>query len=40
METSYIKTICQIPNFSQKAAYFPYSMGPGPIPKKGCESPE
>ena len=29
----------KFPNFSQNAAYFPDSMGPGPIPKKGCESP-
>ena len=29
----------KFPNFSQNAAYFPNSMGPGPIPKKGCESP-
>ena len=26
------------PNFSQNAANFPNCMGPGPIPKKGCES--
>ena len=30
----------KFPNFSQNAANFPSSMGPGPIPKKGCESPE
>ena len=29
----------KFPNFSQNAAYFPNSMGPGPIPKKWCESP-
>ena len=29
----------KFPNFSQNAANFPNSMGPGPIPKKGCESP-
>ena len=29
----------KFPNFSQNAANFPISMGPGPIPKKGCESP-
>ena len=28
------------PNFSQNAANFSNSMDPGPIPKKGCESPE
>ena len=27
------------PNFSRNAANFPNSKGPGPIPKKGCESP-
>ena len=27
------------PNFSGKAGNFPNSKGPGPIPKKGCESP-
>ena len=27
------------PNFSGNAANFPNSKGPGPIPKKGCESP-
>ena len=27
------------PNFSQNTANFPNSMGPGPIPQKGCESP-
>ena len=27
------------PNFSRSAANFPNSKGPGPIPKKGCESP-
>ena len=37
METS-IRTI-KFPNFSQNAANFPNSMGPGPNPKKGCESP-
>ena len=30
----------KFPNFSQNTANFPNSMGPGPIPKKGCESPE
>ena len=39
METSY-KDAVKFPNFSQNAANFPNSMGPGPIPKKGCESPE
>ena len=29
----------KFPNFSQNAANFPNSMGHGPIPKKGCESP-
>ena len=29
----------KFPNFSQNAANFPNSMGPGPISKKGCESP-
>ena len=29
----------KFPNFSQNADYFPNSTGPGPIPKKGCESP-
>ena len=29
----------KFPNFSQNAANFPNPMGPGPIPKKGCESP-
>ena len=29
----------KFPNFSQNAANYPNSMGPGPIPKKGCESP-
>ena len=29
----------KFPNFSQNAMNFPNSMGPGPIPKKGCESP-
>ena len=29
----------KFPNFSQNAANFPISMSPGPIPKKGCESP-
>ena len=28
------------PNFSGNAANFPNSKGPGPIPKKGCESPD
>ena len=28
------------PNFSRNDANFPNSKGPGPIPKKGCESPE
>ena len=28
------------PYFSQNVANFPNSMGPGPIPKKGCESPD
>ena len=27
------------PNFSRNDANFPKSKGPGPIPKKGCESP-
>ena len=27
-------------NFSQNTANFPNSMGPCPIPKKGCESPD
>ena len=27
------------PNFNQNDAIFPNSKGPGPIPKKGCESP-
>ena len=27
------------PNFSRNAVNFPNSTGPGPIPKKGCESP-
>ena len=35
MEKDYVK----FPNFSQNVANFPNSMGPGPIPKKGCESP-
>ena len=39
METSYIRTMSNFPNFSQNAANFPNSMGPCPIPKKGCESP-
>ena len=34
MEKDYVK----FPNFSQNAANFHSSMGPGPIPKKGCES--
>ena len=29
----------KFPNFSQNAANFPNPMGPGPIPKKECESP-
>ena len=29
----------KFPNFSQNAANFLNSMGPGSIPKKGCESP-
>ena len=29
----------KFPNFSQNATNFPNSMAPGPIPKKGCESP-
>ena len=29
----------KFPNFSQNDANFPNSMGPNPIPKKGCESP-
>ena len=28
------------PNFNQNDAIFPNSKGPGPIPKKGCESPD
>ena len=40
METSYIsKDDVKFPNFSHNATNFPNSMGPGPIPKKGCESP-
>ena len=39
MEMPYIRQV-KFPNFSQNTAYFPNSMGPGPIPKKGCESPE
>ena len=39
METSYIRTISIFPDFSPNAANFGNSMGPGPIPKKGCESP-
>ena len=27
------------PNSKQNAAIFPNSKGPGPSPKKGCESP-
>ena len=29
----------KFPIFSQNTANFPNSMGPDPIPKKGCESP-
>ena len=38
METSFDNV--KFPNFSQNAANFPNSIGPGPIPKKGCESPD
>ena len=34
------KTSYFFPNFSQNDAIFPNSKGPGPIPRKGCESPE
>ena len=34
------KTLYFFPNFSRNDAIFPNSKGPGPIPKKGCESPE
>ena len=34
------KTLYFFPNFNQNDAIFPNSKGPGPIPKKGCESPE
>ena len=30
----------KLPYFSQNAVNFPNSMGPDPIPKKGCESPD
>ena len=33
------KTLYFFPNFNQNNAIFPNSKGPGPIPKKGCESP-
>ena len=36
MEKNYVK----FPNFSQNAPNFSNSMDRGPIPKKGCESPE
>ena len=36
MEKDYVK----FSNFSQNATNFPNSMGPGPIPTKGCESPQ
>ena len=35
MEKDYVK----FPKLSQNATNFPNSMGPRPIPKKGCESP-
>ena len=39
MEMPYIRTMSNFPILVKTAANFPNSLGPGPIPKKGCESP-
>ena len=39
MGTSSIRTMSNFPILVKNTANFPNSMGPRPIPKKGCESP-